>query len=319
MNIYNLYVTRSRDERNYFYKTIEFIKKTTLKQIRVVIIHLDFKWDETVLNMKEFNQRMLANVYVFENNKLDTHKVIINNLNDLIGCFRSFEQIISNKNMFMYSGHSDGLYFRNKHINILRIEDFCEIIKGVLNKKADIVIFDCCLCGNINCLSICRNYCNYVIASTSYWSYMSVLDTHSIYLDNDNTPEYCKNIVKEMINLEHIEKGVFITDYALYEMNGYLDNFINKVLFYKDHFDLKSSYVLDYAYYKDIECEFRELNIHIDTSGFILFQRLPVKKCHSKKNKKNANSSWASKLLIILNRKNNKQTIPTKGDIFFKK
>jgi hypothetical protein len=74
-----------------------------------------------------------------------------------------------------------------------------------------------------------------------------------------------------------------------------------------------------YAYYKDIECEFDELNIHIDTSGFILFQRLPLKKCHSKKNKKNANSSWPSKLLIILNRKNNKQTTPTKGDIFFKK
>jgi hypothetical protein len=102
-------------------------------------------------------------------------KVVIYNFEDLVNLFK-FEPN-GMKNAFVYSGHSNGINLMKHNIRILRVEDFCELSYRTLKQKADVLIFDCCLCGNIGTLYVCYDYTKYVLASSSYQSYLSILQT----------------------------------------------------------------------------------------------------------------------------------------------
>ena len=310
MNIYSLYVTRSREEKKYFYKTIDFIGQNNFDN-NIQIVYLDFKYTDSYENLITNTKPFKAQVY--QGAKL-IKSVIIHNLSELIGLYSSPKN--GKPNVFMYSGHSDGIYLRKKSLRLLRIEDFCTIISSVLNKKADLIIYDCCLCGNINCLSVSYPYADDIIASSSYWSYMSVLDTYSLF--KVTKPEHYKDIIKEIMHLEKTEKDVYVTDFVLYHMNEAFLEFAKMVLEYKNYFDLKKSYVIDQSYYKDIQCEFKDLGEIVTNffNKFILFQRFHVRKCRNRKISKKSDTSWPSGLLIILKRP--MKSIPTKGDVFFK-
>ena len=309
MNIYSLYVTRSREEREYFFKILKSIKNN------VQIVHLDFKYTDSVFNMKFYKQSINAVKYTFKNKILTKKTTVIYDFDDLVRLYNR----LPGKNVFIYSGHSDGMYLVKHNIRLLRIEDFGDLIFKVLGKKTDLIIFDCCLCGNIGCLSICKDYTDYVIASTSYWSYLSVLETPSLYSETSDTLLLAKNVVNELIQIEENTKNAYNTDFCLYEMNDSLNNLIDLVLKYKDSFNLKKSYVMEKSYYKDIECEFKE-NFNIDISSilkrFIRFQRFPIKKCRDTPVSKNANKSAPSSIIIILKRPIHE--IPTRADIFLK-
>ena len=325
--IYSLYITSSRLERLDFYKI-----DVTLPGI--VIVHLDFKYDAVYKNMKFSSKLMVANVY-FNGN---VHKVNIYNLKDLIAIFSAIPKD-NYRNVFIYSGHSNGMYLSRRKIRILRIEDFCEIVNSVLGgKKADLIIFDACLCGNISCLSICYNYTKYVIADTSYGSYESVLFTKSLYnllpvkltgpvakltgpvakltgpVDNQLI-EYSKRIIKEFIFIESHQSDTYHTNICLYEMNKHLLSLIKLTLQYKDTFYNKRCFVIEYNYYKDLECCFEGTSVIKKLlKQFVIYARYHRTVSHNRHVSKKKNISVQSKLLILTKRPI--KDIPTIGDTF---
>jgi hypothetical protein len=216
----------------------------------------------------------------------------------------------------MYSGHSDGMYLTKHHIRLLRVEDFCYFAKNVIGRKADLFVFDCCLCGNINCISTCQGYTDYVIASTSYWSFLSILETRGIYEPCNDTLEYSKKIIRQLIQIEKRIKDAFVTNYCLYSTTcPELNECINIVLKYKDRFPLKKSYVMDKGYYKDIECEMRSLGLNVTPllKKIVMYQRFKTK-CRNTKVPLNANKSTPSSMLVVLKRPI--KDIPTISDRF---
>jgi len=322
LNIFNIYVTRSREERNYFKKITEFIKKINDSTSFIQIVHLDFKYNQVVKNMKYFRQKMVVTVYnKFVYNKFvynnSVYQKIIYNLDDLINIFTVPQN--NNKNIFIYTGHGNGIYLMKKNVRPLRTEDFCEIIERTV-KKADLVIYDCCLQGNIACLTITYPFAKYVIASTSYQSYISVLITNNLYLFNGNFLDYCKNILQELSIKEPLQTHTYKTDFVLYEMNENVLKIAELVLKYKHLFNYHKSYVIDYNYYKDLHCAFKELKIDIDPllNSIVKYQRYHQTKCVNKVINKKANKSSGSKLLIVL-KSPIKNGLPTQSDKFLMK
>jgi len=308
MNIYSLYVTRSKEEREYFYKLVQHVNNITSF---VKIVHLDFKYNDVYENMKYSNKLINAFVYTFGKEKT-LEKVSIYNLEDLKKLFK--KNVSGKKNIFVYSGHSDGINLVKNKIRILRIQDFCEIVSNTLNgEKADLIIYDCCLCGNINSLSINRFYTKYVIAATSYWSYMSVLMTNVIYQNYNNFEDYCKGIVDQTIKLENTDTNTYHTSFVIYSMNKYLDLLIQFVLTNKELIDKKKNNVINNYYYKSLECNFKELPF---LNKIIIHQRFKKNTCYYKKLGKKTNHGIPTKLMVII--KNPiKNGIPTDGDIFY--
>lgn len=307
MNIYSLYVTRSRYERNYFNY---LLKNINFKN--VVIVHLDFHYLDHVDNLK-INTKNI-NYTLYQNGNVVSG--ILKTFDQLVGIFPRFNNGLDN--FFMYSGHSNGMYLMNKNIKLLRIDDFCELAYRVVGKKIDVLGFDCCLCGNINCLSTCYNYTKYIVAASGYWAELSMLQTKSIYhyQGDKDIKNYLKNIVTEMINIESVS-GDFITNYSIYEMNNSLLQLIRLTLNYKDSFTKKKNVIIENYYYKDLECAFKEIGIDIKKllEAFVLFCRFKTNKCYTVKKKKSASKSYPSNLSIITKRPIN-CGLPTYGDIF---
>ena len=309
MNVHSLYVTRSKDEREYFYKLLEYTRRFSENYIKIV--HLDFNWDDSVSNIKFNNHRIIARVYtnfVFK-------KTIIYNFEDLVNLFK-FEPN-GKKNAFVYSGHSNGINLMKHNIRILRVEDFCELSYRTLKEKADVIIFDCCLCGNISVLNITLNVAKYLIASSSYWSHLSILHCPELYYPYD-LKETLLNAVKSFIIMEENTKKAFTTDIMLYELNDSVNELINMVLLYKSKFKGKN-YIIDKRYYKDIYCVFKDLGINIQglLDKFVLFKRFDVKKCNNVLKSSKANNSWPSELSIILKNPIKDSPIPPEGSLFF--
>ena len=135
--------------------------------------------------------------------------------------------------MWVYTGHSDGMYLKKGSIKILRIEDFCEIIDSVTG-NADLIVFDCCSCGNINCLSVCYNYTDYVIASASYQSYMSFLHTKELY--SINNPKSGKMLINSLTRLEQMKPTKsFPSAFTLYHLNETFLIFIDLFGYYQTY------------------------------------------------------------------------------------
>jgi hypothetical protein len=292
MNIYSLYVTTTRSERKYFKMLLTIIKNFNNF---VNIVHLDFKYNETVKNLKINKKVINYTNYVFENGNVIIKTGTIVSLDSLIEVYKLYN-IKEGKNIFMYSGHSNGLYLKRHKINILEVQDFCDITFQVLKKKVDLIVFDCCLCGNINCLSVCRNYTDYIIASSGYWSELSLLQTKSIYLTEDY-----KKMIDEMITIENKGKN-FITNYVLYNLNEYLNVLIKLVNIHFFQFKSSKSYVIDKVYYKDLECCFKDIGINIKPilQKVVIFQRFKTKNCYNIKKSVKANKSYPSSMFIIL-------------------
>ena len=61
MNVHSLYVTRSKEERKYFHKLLEYTRQFSENYIKIV--HLDFNWDDSISNIKFNNHRIIARVY----------------------------------------------------------------------------------------------------------------------------------------------------------------------------------------------------------------------------------------------------------------
>jgi len=297
MGIYNLYVTRSRLERKYFYSKV--IKP------EYFIVHMDFRYDQIVRNIKTISQQIPATVYF--NGKVQ--KVILTNFQDLINLFKSVS--LPGPTVFVYSGHSDGMYLAKNNIRPLRIEDFADLIKNTVG-TCELIIFDCCLCGNLYTLDSCKYLTKYILAATSYWSFMSVLE-----LDNLITLSPIE-MIKGMLSLEHEHrKESYVTDYVLYHINVHvIDKLVELTIKCKEYFNLKDSYIIDAGYYKDLECEFKDLGIDVSKliNKIVLSSRYPESICNSHKRSKRSNTSVPSRLMVVL--KKPKKDIPTMADRF---
>ena len=320
MNIFSLYVSRSQEEYRYFQQIIKKIESNVIEN-NVQIIHLLFKYNQKIDFIKFHNQPINASIYHFNSLKNESNSffnTIIYNLDDLI---KLYNVPLNGKNIFIYSGHGDGVYLKKGKIKLLRTEDFIEIVQLTVG-KADLIIFDCCLQGNINCLNICYNYTKYLIASTSYQSDISILITKSIFKnDNVSILNFAKNVLMEEIQIESSTKMAYLTDFVIYEMNEYLIKLIQLTLNNLKYFDFHKSNVINFLYYKDIYCCFKDKFIDINPllDKFVKFQRYkPNTICTTKKLKKKNNYSIASKLMIVLKNPTRIQ-IPTLSDIFYKK
>jgi hypothetical protein len=317
LNIYNLYITRSKPELEYFKKLVHFLSYVELKETHLQVVHLDFKSKDSIPNIKYNLTKMIATVYTFSSAERTVYQTVIYNLDNLISLYKHR----SGPNVFIYTGHSDGMYLVKKKVRILRIEDFCELTfkvnKGV---KADLMIFDCCLCGNIGALYLCYNFTNYVIGSTSYQSYLSLLHTHCAYRFNGNIVNYAKEIIKELGNKEKSDDQAYDSNFSLYSMNEHLLKLIDLVLQFKNRFDYRKSFVIDYSYYKDIECLFKELAMDINglLDKIVVFNRYQKQKCINRKLHKKKDYSIPSKLMIVLKRPI-RTDLGTSADIFLLK
>lgn len=290
LNIFSLYITRSKDEREYFIDLLRFMKRFSKKYI---IILIDFNWNDVVTNIKFTNYHMVANVYTESNEFVKD----IYNFEDLVKLFEWKDNGLPNA--FVYSGHSNGVLLMKHNIRILRIEDFCELCHRTLKKKADVIIFDCCLCGNLSVLNICYNYTNYVIASTGYWSSLSILHTQSIYKPFNEITSLLKESIKEFIKIEETTKNTYTTNVVMYKMNKYILDLIDIVKQHK--FEKDGNYIIEKKYYKDLWCSLKETtDINYLLDKFIVFKRFEVKRCHNKPKGYKSNYSWPSDLSIIL-------------------
>jgi len=311
MNVYDLYITRSTHELKYFDKILHLLNFSEPHYVQIV--HLDFPSKAVVPNIKFYNTKMIASVYTFSKSEKTKKQFIIYNLEDLIKLY-TFRP---GPNVFVYSGHSDGMYLVKKKVRILRIEDFCELVFRVNNsQKAELIIFDCCLCGNINVLYVCYPFTKYVLSSTSYQSYLSMMETQSLYKPK-SILNYCKGIIKEMRSLEKTDNEAYDSYLSLYEMNDSLLEFINLTLRFKDQFDYSKSYVIDSSQYKDLECAFKDIGMNVTSlmDKFVIFNRYHKQSCKNRKLSKKTNHSIPSKCMIVLKRPI-RTDLGTKGDIF---
>jgi hypothetical protein len=210
------------------------------------------------------------------------------------------------------------MYLIKKKVRILRIEDFCELVYTVNDgRKADLMIFDCCLCANIGALYVCYPYTEYIMASSSYQSYFSVLQTNTLYKNFSlaNT----KKIIKELGDLEKTDYTSYDSNFSIYHMNPHLLQFVQLVLFYKDQFNYTKSFTIDSVKYLDIECCFRDLGIDINPNldNFVVYNRYNKKVCKNRKLKKKDDYSIPSKLMIVAKRPV-RYSLETRADIFLK-
>jgi hypothetical protein len=304
MNIYSLYITRSHDELKYFNEVIQFVKKYDNYQI----VHLHFKSTSRFSNLT-INKKNI-DVVIYTNEK--TVETSIKSLTDLIKCFHK-----TGNGIWLYSGHSDGMYLKKRNIKILRVEDFCQIIKAVTG-TADLIIFDCCLCGNINCLSSCYQFTDYVIASASYQSMITFLHLKELYKPNTSSiTNYGTSLIRSAIRLEskHPTKS-FPSAFVMYHLNETFLTFLYLVMYFKHLFGKLTNYVIDKKYYKDLECCFKELGFDISVilKEIIIYKRFIRKSCRNKVIKKDADYSSPSGMMIVTKRPN--KNIITESDCF---
>jgi hypothetical protein len=154
------------------------------------------------------------------------------------------------------------------------------------------------------------------MGASSYQSYLSVLQTHSIYKPKASIKSYGKSIIKEISSLERVDEDAYDTNFNLYKLDNTFLKLVQLVLMYKDYFNLKKSFVIRKVAYKDLKCCFNDLNLNVNLN-LLVFGRYHKSKCVNRKLAKNKDTSIPSNLMIIL-KKPRGQVIPTRGDIFFK-
>ena len=88
-----------------------------------------------------------AKVVTFKENKTLIRPIKVSNIDDIAEIYK--KNCIYNRNIFVYSGHSDGLFLIHKKIHLFSLKNFMEIIRKSISKKADIVFGDACLLGKV--------------------------------------------------------------------------------------------------------------------------------------------------------------------------
>ena len=316
VNIFNLYVTVNKYELNYFHKVVHFLQFMDFKPgVNVQIVHFDFKSNERVANITVNKRPLFVTVFTFKSTGNHIYQKYVTNIEDVVDLYTPDN---TGANVWIYSGHGGGNYLAKKDVRLLRIEDFCEIAYKVIGKPADLIIFDCCLCGSINCLYTCANYTKYVMASSSYQSYLSVVHTQSLYRFNEDIVKYCKTVLKEMSSFEKVDRDAYDTNFNIYMISPSVTSLAQLTLQYKDQFKRKKSYVINQEKYKDLECCFAELSIDINPllDDICLFTRYTKPKCVNIKQPRHKDTPIPSRLMVVLKRPKRKG-LPTIGDIFF--
>ena len=79
MNIYDLYITRCKSELDYFYKLVHFLSYIELNDTFLQLVHLDFRYNSVVPNIKLNNSEIFAHVYTFSKNEKKVYKTVIYN------------------------------------------------------------------------------------------------------------------------------------------------------------------------------------------------------------------------------------------------
>lgn len=314
VNIYNVCVTRSKNELEYFHKVVHFLMFMEFRPgVTLQIIHFDFKSSDHIKNITVNTEPLSVSVYTVDK----VYQTYVTNLSNVVGLFTPPKN--NAPNVWIYSGHSDGIYLARNNIRLFRIEDFCQICSNVIQKPADLMIFDCCLCANINCLYVCYDYTKFVMAASSYQSYLSVMHTHSLYRFNGDTIKYCRQITKEMSSFEKVDTKAYDSNFNIYRITPAVLQLAQLTVKYRKQFKKQHSFVIDFASYKDLECCFRELGININNllDDFCVHTRYTKTHCVNRKQSRNKNSPIPSKLMVVLKRPKRKD-IPTRGDIFFK-
>lgn len=247
INIHNLYISFNEEDRVIFYEVLADILKYNNNN-NIAIVHIKFNEGDVIDNINYIDKPLLAEVVTIKKNKLFIKQTEIVNINNIIDIFK--KNCVHSRNIFVYSGHSDGLYLIHKKIHILSLKNFMEIIQKSICKKADLIIGDACLLGNIGSLKICKNYSKYMISSPAYYGYVSMMSMQNLYKFT-NLVTYGKNIIDEYAI---IQKSSF--NVVLYELkNKNLQDIIDIVKKEKDNIKYKSCAInkKDY-YYVNVEC-----------------------------------------------------------------
>ena len=263
INIYSLYLTFNKDDIKIFYDVLKKIIIYNNHQ-NIKILHVRFHKNDVLHTIRDNKNKLDCEYITIINGKLSITQINIYKIHDIISLFK--EDKSSGINIFTYSGHSDGLHFIHRKIHLLSVKDFGYIIKKILMKKADYIICDICLCGNINFLNILKNNTKYVIASPSYFSYLSILTMKNMYIypTDKNLITFGKNIIKEYIKIsikdKHIYKS-FNTNLVLYEINDKLLELIKLVKKYKNDYNMHLCKInKDDYYYIDVLCALKSAN-----------------------------------------------------------
>jgi hypothetical protein len=272
-----------------------------------------FDQNDKIYNIENYPFDIQGEVIWIQNNPSDLYSIPFHfrSINDIIQFFKLNRH--SGKNIFIYSGHSDGLLFGDKHIYVLNLQDFREIILKTLGKKCDLIICDACLLGNINALETFKDTTRYIISSPNYYNYDSFLELKSLYLPPDDLYNFCKRIIDEYMEVQkkNFKSKTFMISIGLYKMNSYLDKLIEIVHKYKDQF--KNTCILNKKddYYLDIGCE---MNLVKDPEDFVRLNHVSEDTSHHIKDKK-LFDQYLQKILVyerhykISNQRNNKLLI----------
>ena len=297
INIHNIYMTYDDDERIVFYNIFTDMLKYNSNN-NITVIHFRFNKTDIVDNIEYIDNPLDAEIITIKGNKLMIKQTKIKSLQNIIDIYK--ENTTYDRNVFVYSGHSDGLYLIHKKIFLLSLKNFTEIIKKSIGKKADLIIGDACLLGNISSLNTCKDAAKYMISSPGYYGYTSMLSMKSLYKfpghGKHKLIRYGEKLIDEYI--DNIKVSANIILYKLHNQD--LLDIINVMKQYKDKL---RHYVCainkqDY-YYIDVECGL----IDIGYQDFVSFQNKldNIVKYHRYKR---INESKISRLLIILKKPN---------------
>jgi hypothetical protein len=305
MNIFGLYISYNQSERKYFEKILDKILKN-YNDNRILLIHFTFHNNDKVAHIRTLTKKIPCEVIMIKDGVYIRSNTYIHKIKDIINLYKMLSHTPESPNVFIYSGHSDGLILGHKRIYFISMDDFSEIVLGALGKKSDLIWCDSCLSGNISSLNSLKETTRYFIASPMYYNFdPSVLETKNLYQfakqkgsNKNKIISYGKKIINEYMRIqkENFNSRDFMVNIVFYEMNQYVPKLVDLVLKHKDQFEFnhcgmsKSKY-----YYMDILCSMK----HLDTK---LYQK--TKKyldqiiCYKKQYDLGENLD--SKLLIIL-------------------
>jgi len=261
MNIYNLYISFSKSDHDIFKKILTEISKNVSSN-NLLIIHLDVSRNQKIPE---------ATVYKFESSIFKVPKNNISSVDELLSLFQIFSEWKKkySKNIFIYSGHSDGIIISHHRLYIMNLQDLSTLVFSINGKKVDLFIADTCLLGSLNAMYQLRTCTKYVLASPSYCDYLSFLQTRSLFKYCRSTITYSKKLINEMIRMykKCFEDTSFMIHFCLYSMNKYLDKLIdvvnqNKQIIKVDKNDQCAINKKDY-YYTDLKCKMNKNDVNI--------------------------------------------------------
>jgi hypothetical protein len=265
MNIYNLYISFSKSDHDVFKNILTQISKNVSSN-NLLIIQVDVSRKHKIPR---------ATVYKFESDILEVYEQNIRSVRELLDLFQIFSEWKKSytKNVFIYSGHSDGIIISYQRTYIMNLQDLSTLVLSINGKKFDLFIADTCLLGSLNALYQLRICTKYVLASPSYCDYLSFLQTKSVFKFHRSIVTYSKNLINEMIRMykKCFQDKSFMIHFCLYSMNKYLDKLIdvvkqNMLSIQVDKKDRCAINKKDY-YYTDLNCKMN--TYHIDISELL--------------------------------------------------